>query len=169
MPISVDEVVNATGCPRNNVDAYWPIIQNALDTGGIFTPEVEIAAAATVAVETGIFKPLKEKKADPGRQPALWALQSRYYDTGFCGRGFIQLTWKENYEKYSQLVGIDLVSNPDILLVPTVSAMVLTAFFKENHVHIAADEKDWRKVRKIVNGGLMGWDYFSKVVCKLNV
>ena len=33
----------------------------------------------------------------------------------YYGRGFIQLTFKSNYERYGKLIGIDLVNNPDIL------------------------------------------------------
>ena len=33
----------------------------------------------------------------------------------FVGRGFNQLTGKSNYRKYSKLLGVDLVNNPDLL------------------------------------------------------
>ena len=38
----------------------------------------------------------------------------RYYP--YYGRGLVQLTWKENYEKFGKLLGIDLVNNPDLAL-----------------------------------------------------
>lgn len=163
------DVVIATGCPRQNVFAQWPFVSDALESAGISSKMVEVAAIATIAVETGVFKPLKERQADPAKQPALAALQARYYSSGYCGRGFIQLTWKDNYQKYSQLTGVDLVGNPDLLLQPHVSAQVLALFFQENRIDIAANDQDWRRVRKLVNGGLMGWDYYSKVICKLTV
>ena len=34
----------------------------------------------------------------------------------YYGRGFVQITWKENYKKLGDLLGIDLVNNPDLAL-----------------------------------------------------
>src|SRR5262245_37722134 len=31
----------------------------------------------------------------------------------YCGRGFVQLTWKNNYERAGALLDADLVNNPD--------------------------------------------------------
>src|SRR4051794_24252875 len=31
----------------------------------------------------------------------------------YCGRGYVQLTWKNNYARAGQQCGVDLVSNPD--------------------------------------------------------
>lgn len=38
----------------------------------------------------------------------------RYYP--WHGRGLIQTTWRENYEKMSEVVGADLIADPDLLL-----------------------------------------------------
>lgn len=47
----------------------------------------------------------------------------------YRGRGYVQLTGKSNYKKYSEVAGIDLVSNPDALLDPDISAKVSVAYF----------------------------------------
>jgi putative chitinase len=31
----------------------------------------------------------------------------------YAGRGFVQLTWKNNYRRVGDLIGVDLVSSPD--------------------------------------------------------
>lgn len=51
----------------------------------------------------------------------------------FRGRGFVQLTGKSNYARYSQLVFGDdrLVKNPDLLLDPEVAARVSAAYVKD--------------------------------------
>lgn len=49
----------------------------------------------------------------------------------YRGRGLIQLTGKSNYEKYSKLLGVDLVNNPDLLLKPEISAAVTAEYFKQ--------------------------------------
>lgn len=46
----------------------------------------------------------------------------------FVGRGFNQLTGKGNYKKYGDMIGIDLVNNPDILLQDNIAAEVAVKF-----------------------------------------
>lgn len=46
----------------------------------------------------------------------------------YRGRGFNQITFKGTYEKYSRLLGLDLVNNPDLLNDPRVSAKAAVAF-----------------------------------------
>lgn len=169
MPFTADEIAKATGCPQRNVAAVWPSIITALDEFGIDSDRVQAAAAGTVAVETGVFLPVRERHADPLKQPNIWALQARYWDTGYMGRGFIQLTWKSNYEKYGKLLGVDLVGNPDLAQHPMTASRVLAAFFKGNGVDTAANDANWVKVRKIVNGGTMGIEPFLKVIKSLGV
>lgn len=52
----------------------------------------------------------------------------------YVGRGFNQLTGKGNYEKYSQVTGMDLVSNPDIMLDDDVAAEVAVKFLTKKGV-----------------------------------
>jgi predicted chitinase len=54
-------------------------------------------------------------------------------DEGFKyrGRGLIQLTGKDNYAKYSKLLGIDLVSNPDLANDPKIAKDIAAAYFSE--------------------------------------
>lgn len=53
-------------------------------------------------------------------------------DEGFKyrGRGFIQLTGKNNYKKIGDIIGVDLVNNPDLMNDPAVAAKASVAFFK---------------------------------------
>lgn len=46
----------------------------------------------------------------------------------YRGRGFNQLTFKDNYQKYSNIVGIDLVTDPDALNDLNVAAKVAVLF-----------------------------------------
>ena len=47
----------------------------------------------------------------------------------YRGRGFNQLTGKKNYEKYGNIIGRNLVGNPDLANDPTVAAEIAVAFF----------------------------------------
>ncbi|AYO81573.1 glycoside hydrolase family 19 protein [Methylobacterium brachiatum] len=43
----------------------------------------------------------------------------------YYGRGAGQLTWLDNYRTFGRLLGLDLVGNPDLALVPETSAAIL--------------------------------------------
>ena len=46
----------------------------------------------------------------------------------YRGRGLVQLTGRAAYQKYGQLVGIDLEGSPDLMLRPDISARVALAY-----------------------------------------
>lgn len=77
----------------------------------------------------------------------------------FKGRGYIQLTGRANYKKFSQFCGEDCVKNPD--LVATKYPMMSAAyFFDSNKLWAICDkgssEADVKAVTKRVNGGYNG-------------
>ena len=46
-------------------------------------------------------------------------------DRLYYGRGDVQLTWYENYEKMGKLLGIPLLENPELALDPDISAAIM--------------------------------------------
>jgi len=121
----------------------------------------------------GIFKkyfPTEAAAASYARQPAKIA--SKVYggrmgngpeSTGegykFRGRGYIQLTGKENYTAFGKAINEDICSNPD--KVASNYALLSAAwFFSKNGLHKIADEGSSdtvvTKITKRVNGGTIG-------------
>lgn len=47
-----------------------------------------------------------------------------YADDGYWGRGFVQLTWEDNYEGMEEQTGVDLTEYPEAALLPAISAEV---------------------------------------------
>ena len=43
----------------------------------------------------------------------------------FHGRGYVQLTWRANYARASQRLGVDLVGNPDLAMRPDIAAKIM--------------------------------------------
>lgn len=162
--LTPDLVAIATRCPQRNVAAHWPNVLAALVESGISALPVQIAAAATIAVETGSFLPIRERRADKVRQLAIWTAQERYWHTGFYGRGFIQLTWRGNYLDAGEALNLDLVGNPDLALEPVTAARILALFLKIRGVPAVAEVGNWRKVRRLVNGGTYGMERFLTLV-----
>jgi putative chitinase len=77
----------------------------------------------------------------------------------FCGRGYIQLTGKENYTAFGKSINEDILSNPD--KVASNYALLSAAwFFSKNGLHKMADggssDDVVTKITKRVNGGTIG-------------
>jgi putative chitinase len=77
----------------------------------------------------------------------------------FRGRGFIQLTGKENYSAFAKFIGEDVVANPD--LVATKYPLTSAGFFFDKNklwslCDLGATEEAVTKVTKRVNGGTHG-------------
>lgn len=77
----------------------------------------------------------------------------------FRGRGYIQLTGKENYTAFGKAINEDICSNPD--KVASSYALLSAAwFFNKNGLHKMADEGATdlvvTKITKRVNGGTIG-------------
>ena len=77
----------------------------------------------------------------------------------FRGRGYIQLTGKDNYTKFAKFIGEDTVSNPD--LVATKYPLASAAFFFDSNKLWAicdkgSDDATVTAVTKRVNGGTIG-------------
>jgi len=51
----------------------------------------------------------------------------------YRGKGFIQLTGKANYKDIGQAIGVDLVSNPDLMLDPYIAAKASVVYMQRNH------------------------------------
>ena len=80
-------------------------------------------------------------------------------DQLYYGRGFVQLTWYENYQKAGKKFGIDLLNNPDLAC----DLQIATDIMFEGMIHgwftgrklsqyFSATKTDWINARKIING-----------------
>jgi putative chitinase len=77
----------------------------------------------------------------------------------FRGRGYIQLTGKDNYKAFAYTIGEDLMTNPDLVATkyPLTSAGF---FFEKNNLWLICDKGDTDEVvtlvTKRINGGING-------------
>lgn len=76
----------------------------------------------------------------------------------FRGRGYIQLTGKFNYAKYSREVFGDdrLVEFPELAAKPEMAAILAAAYWRVNGLNELADKDDIVRITKRINGGLIG-------------
>lgn len=79
----------------------------------------------------------------------------------FTGRGFIQLTFKANYERCGRALGLDLVSAPALVEGSEVAALAAAWFFSAhgcNEISDANSEDAVKRATKVINGGYNGLD-----------
>jgi|SRR5271165_870902 len=77
----------------------------------------------------------------------------------YYGRGFVQLTWKDNYKKLGDKIGVDLVNNPEKALeLDVASKVIFTGMIggdftgKKLIDYFNSASEDWVHARRIVNG-----------------
>jgi putative chitinase len=163
-------------------------LQAAFDKYDINTPKRQAAFIGQCAHESGNFKTLQENlnysaeglmKTWPSRfttkeiadqyarQPAKIAgkvYNGRLGNTSeeeaskYLGRGLIQLTGKENYERCGLAIGVDLLSNPALLVEPNYAAMSAGWFWNKKGLNELADSQEHGQITKRINGGLIGLD-----------
>jgi putative chitinase len=74
----------------------------------------------------------------------------------FIGRGLIQVTGRESYEKFGRLLGIDLAANPDLAFSVQWTVKIAAEEWKEKNCNPLADADDLRTITRRINGGLTG-------------
>lgn len=81
----------------------------------------------------------------------------RYYP--WYGRGYVQLTWEENYRKMGALLGVDLLGNLDLAMDPRIAAAIMFEGMirgdftgKKLEQYFATDKDDPVNARRIING-----------------
>ena len=83
----------------------------------------------------------------------------------YRGRGLIQLTGKTNYANCGKSIGLDLISDPD-LLTKSAEACVRSAcwFWKINNLNALADKDSATSITKRINGGTNGLADRNKIL-----
>jgi len=179
MPLTPIDIARICRAPLAHVECHWPRILLALSERGIQGDLPEVAAAATIAIETArTFQPIHEY----GDAAYFTQHYEGRKDLGntepgdgarFFGRGFAQLTGRANYTRYGGMIHRDLVTDPALALDPDVSAQLFALFFQERSIAPLAQAHEWLTIRKRWNGvnratGMPnGWKEFNDCVCGL--
>jgi putative chitinase len=71
----------------------------------------------------------------------------------YRGRGFFQITGKNNYKEMSKDTGVDFVTNPDLVLTEADSMISALWYWNERNLSRYADQDDVDAVSDIVNIG----------------
>jgi len=126
------------------------------------------------AARTLTFQPISEGQSRFNTSPSghpfdLYDHRRDLGNTGtpdganFRGRGFVQLTGRDNYTHYASAISVDLMTNPELANDPQVAAKLLARFLgdREDRIREALAANDLATARRLVNGGSNGLDSFT--------
>lgn len=84
----------------------------------------------------------------------------------FRGRGFIQITGKDNYLVLSKDTKIDCFDNPDLLLEEANAMISALWFWNKNKLNDLADIDNCETITKRINGGFNGLAHRKELLLK---
>ena len=160
--------------PVDNIAANLSFVCDGLKERDLIDKPMVLMALATIRAETESFQPISEGRSkfntSPGGHP--FDLYDNRRDLGnqirgdgerFCGRGYVQLTGRHNYNFYGRALGINLIESPDLANDKKIAGKLLALFLKdkERQIKEALVGRDLRTARRLVNGGSHGLDRFE--------
>lgn len=75
----------------------------------------------------------------------------------YRGRGFIQLTFKDNYAAFSREFKVDAVKDPDLVASPQYAALSAASYSKKRRLNELADAQMYEALSKHINKSLTGF------------
>ena len=152
------------------------LIVETCEKYGLSYPQSAYVLATTAWETARTFKPIEEYGKGKGRKYGTLYTNSKGQKYGiagsggntylysdyphlYYGRGFVQLTWFDNYKFAGEQLGIDLINNPDLALQPKYAAEILVRGFvqgwftsKKISDYINDNKKDYVGARRCING-----------------
>jgi predicted chitinase len=107
------------------------------------------------------YEPVFKKDPKTGKMvdvnPYSKKLGNKYKGDGqrFIGRGYIQITGRENYTNFKRDTGMDVVNNPELLADPTAAAEAAIHYWTDRVRPRVSDFKDTAAVTRLVAGNAM--------------
>ena len=109
--------------------ANLPIILQECQAQGLTLPKFKEDIAyilATARHETANFQTLEEYASGAAYEGRLNLGNNEVGDgIKFKGRGYVQITGRGNYTKFSDVTGKDLINNPELVMEPNLAAFIL--------------------------------------------
>lgn len=97
----------------------------------------------------------KERLTRAWKAGKLPWVKKDYWSGGFFGRGYVQLTHKDNYVRAGGKLGLDLVADPSKAMIPEVAALILVRGCLEGWFtgkKLSDFPSDFMSARSVVNG-----------------
>jgi putative chitinase len=162
--------------PLRPIRLHLPAVLAGLRGAGLVDKPMLLMALATIRAESEGFAPVEEAPSRFNSSPdgEAFDLYDQRRDLGnlgrpdggrFRGRGFVQLTGRDNYRRYGEALGLGdrLVREPHRALEPGTAGRILAAFLadRQRAIKEALVDGDLARARRLVNGGRHGLDRFA--------
>jgi len=161
--VLINNKVSATPKISSVVSEYSQL----LEYYGIDTPNRKAHFLAQMAYETWGFLLFTELISDEyaeklyGADTKLGRLlgNTKIGDGAkYKGRGWIMLTGRSNYQKYGDLIGEDLINNPELAAISANAWLIAILYWKENGLNELADSHNIAGITIKVSGSLNSLD-----------
>ena len=170
--ITAEELHKVMPFAKGRVEIFVEPLNAAMQRFYIDNPMREAAFLAQIAHESGELRYVRElasgSEYDTGKKAAALGNTPEDDDDGerYKGRGLIQVTGHDNYEKCGTALGLDLLAHPELLELPVNACLSAAWFWKKIGANELADKPDFLLITKRINGGTTGYaqrlDYYER-------
>lgn len=161
MPITEQQLLQILPNAGRNAGVFVPALNTAMNRYGIVGAARAAAFIAQIGHESGQLRYVREIWG-PTAQQACYEGRADLGNTlkgdgsKYRGRGLIQITGRANYAACGEALGLDLISQPELLEQPQYAAMSAAWFWSTRGLNTLADQKDFARITRRINGGLTG-------------
>ena len=159
--LTASQLSLATGSRIDLATKWLPFLVAAMDEFDINTPARQSMFLSQIGHESGslrysseIWGPSEAQKRYEGR------VDLGNIETGdgsrFRGRGLLQITGRGNYTETGKSLGVDLLSDPELLGLPELAARSAAWWWMTHGLNGIADTGDNLKATQRINGGTNG-------------
>ena len=132
------------------------------ETGSTFEPIEEanwLSQNLRIKYFRDMYDPILGKSSNRRKMAVSNGNTQKFDGEKYFGRGFVQLTWKNNYYKYSVILGEDFINKPELACVTEYAFKILIHGFqtgaftgKKISDYINDKKKDYKRARRCING-----------------
>ena len=161
MPITEQQLLQILPNAGRQAGVFVPALNTAMNRYGIVGTPRAAAFVAQVGHESGqlhyvreIWGPTAQQAGYEGRADLGNTVKGD--GSKYRGRGLIQITGRANYAACGEALGLDLLSKPELLELPQHAAMSAAWFWSMKGLNTPADQGQFVKITRRINGGLTG-------------
>jgi len=161
MPITAQQLLQILPSAGKRAGVFVPVLNTAMQRYQIVGTKRVAAFIAQIGHESGqlvyvreIWGPTSAQKGYEGRAD----LGNTVAGDGFKyrGRGLIQITGRANYAACGEALGLDLISQPELLEQPQYACLSAAWFWATKGLNTLADADKFETITRRINGGLNG-------------
>ncbi|TFF09659.1 glycoside hydrolase family 19 protein [Pseudomonas sp. BCA14] len=161
MPITEQQLLQILPNAGRQAGVFVSALNTAMNRYSIIGPPRAAAFIAQIGHESGQLRYVREIWG-PTAQQAGYEGRADLGNTvsgdgsKYRGRGLIQITGRANYAACGEALGLDLVNEPALLELPQNAAMSAAWFWSTKGLNTLADQGEFVKITRRINGGVNG-------------